>query len=97
MQFELHTMMAEGDKVVCIGIIAAPTTAIPRHTRYPQPTATHHIHVLTFDQTALITEHLAVRDDVTVLRQPRIAQQSPPPRTGTTPSSSENHKRRDPE
>jgi hypothetical protein len=34
-----------------------------------RPTAARQIHVLTFNDTGLITEHLTVRDDVTVLRQ----------------------------
>ena len=32
-------------------------------------TAARQIHVLTFNDTGLITEHLAVRDDIAVLRQ----------------------------
>ena len=44
-----------------------------------RPIAARQIHVLTFNDTGLITEHLAVRDDVTVsgssARCPRPAQQ----------------------
>ncbi len=34
-----------------------------------RPTAARHIHILTFNDAGVITEHLAVRDDITLLRQ----------------------------
>ena len=70
MRFDLEAMVAEGDKVVCIGMMRGthdgPFHGVPATRR---PTAARHIHVLTFDRDGLITEHLAVRNDVTVLRQ----------------------------
>lgn len=70
MQFELQTTIAEADKVVCIGIMRGLHDGlfhgIPATYR---PTATRHIHVLTFNNDGLITEHLAARDDLTLLRQ----------------------------
>ncbi len=70
MHFDLEEIIAEGSKVVCIGVMTGthdgPLHGIPATH---QPTAAPQIHVLTFDDTGLITEHLAVRDDVTVLRQ----------------------------
>jgi predicted ester cyclase len=70
MQFELHTTIAEADKVVCIGIMRGlhdgPVHGLPpdlqthRDTRHP---------VLTFNHDGLITDHLAARDDLTLLRQ----------------------------
>jgi hypothetical protein len=48
------------------GTPAGPFHGIPATHR---STAARHIHVLTFDETGLITEHVAVRDDVTVFRQ----------------------------
>ena len=70
MHFDLQEMIAEGSKVVCIGVMTGthdgPFHGIPATHR---PTAARQIHVLTFNDTGLITEHLAVRDDVTVLRQ----------------------------
>jgi hypothetical protein len=59
MQFELHTTIAEADKVVCIGIMRGlhdgPVHGLPpdlqthRDTRHP---------VLTFNHDGLITDHL---------------------------------------
>lgn len=70
MHFDLQEMIAEGSKVVCIGMMTGthdgPLHGIPATH---QPTAATQIHVLTFNDTGLITEHLAVRDDVTILRQ----------------------------
>jgi predicted ester cyclase len=70
MRFDLQTMVAEGDKVVCIGVMSGThdglLQGIPATHR---PTAARHIHVLTFNDAGLITDHVAVRDDVTVLRQ----------------------------
>ena len=70
MRFDLQAMVAEGNQVVCIGVMTGthdgPFHGIPATHR---PTAARQIHVLTFNDTGLITEHLAVRDDVTVLRQ----------------------------
>ncbi len=70
MQFELQTTIAEADKVVCIGIMRGTHDGllhgIPATYR---STATRHIHVLTFNHDGLITEHLAARDDLTLLRQ----------------------------
>jgi len=74
----------KGDKVVCIGIMSGTHDGqfhgIPATH---QPTAARHIHVLTFDDAGLITDHLAVRDDVTVLRQlgalPDAARREPTP------------------
>ena len=70
MLFDLQAMVAEGSKVVCIGVMTGthdgPFHGIPATRRR---TAARQIHVLTFSDTGLITEHLAVRDDVAVLRQ----------------------------
>ena len=70
MHFDLQAMVAEGSKVVCIGVMTGTHDGrfhgIPATHRR---TAARQIHVLTFNDTGLITEHLAVRDDITVLRQ----------------------------
>ena len=70
MHFDLQEMVAEGDKVVCIGVMTGthdgPFHGIPATHRR---SAARQIHVLTFNDTGLITEHLAVRDDIAVLRQ----------------------------
>ena len=70
MHFDLEATVAEGDTVVCIGMMRGthdgPFHGIPATFR---PTAARHIHVLTFNDHGLITRHLAVRDDVTILRQ----------------------------
>ena len=70
MHFDLQAMVAEGSEVVCIGVMTGTHDGtfhgIPATHR---PTAARQIHVLTFDGTGLITEHLAVRDDLTLLRQ----------------------------
>jgi steroid delta-isomerase-like uncharacterized protein len=70
MHFDLQEMIAEGSKVVCVGVMTGthdgPLHGIPATHR---PTAARQIHVLTFNDTGMITEHMAVRDDVTVLRQ----------------------------
>ena len=70
MHFDLQTMVAEGSKVVCIGVMTGthdgPFHGIPATHR---PTAARQIHELTFNDAGLITEHLAVRDDTAVLRQ----------------------------
>jgi predicted ester cyclase len=70
MRFELQTIVAEADKVVCVGMMSGthdgPFQGIPAtHQR----TVARHIHLLTFDNAGLITEHLAVRDDIALLRQ----------------------------
>ncbi len=70
MRFDLATMVAEGDKVVCIGIMNGthdgPFMGMPpTHER----TSARHIHVLTFNAAGQITDHLAVRDDIALLRQ----------------------------
>lgn len=70
MHFKLESMVAEGDKVVCIGIMHGTHDGsfqgIPPTNRQ---TSARHIHVLTFSTDGLITDHLAVRDDVAVLKQ----------------------------
>ena len=70
MHFDLQEVIAEGSKVVCVGVMTGthdgPLHGIPATHR---PTAARQIHVLTFSDTGMITEHLAVRDDVTLLRQ----------------------------
>lgn len=70
MHLDLQTMIAEEDNAVCIGIISGthgrPLQSIPATHR---PTATRHIHVLTFNDAGLISEHLAVRDEITLLQQ----------------------------
>ncbi len=70
MHFELATMVAEGDKVVCIGTMNGTHDGpfmgmAPTHKR----TSARHIHVLTFNSAGQITDHLAVRDDVALFRQ----------------------------
>jgi steroid delta-isomerase-like uncharacterized protein len=95
MHFEVQTMIAQADQVVCIGIMRGTHDGlfhgIPATHR---ATAARHIHVLTFDDAGLITDHLAVRDDVTVLRQ-LGALPNDPPEPAPPPSSSENRKRRE--
>jgi steroid delta-isomerase-like uncharacterized protein len=70
MRFDLATMVAEGDKVVCIGIMNGthdgPFMGMPPTH---EQTSTRHIHVLTFDNDGQISDHLAVRDDIALLRQ----------------------------
>lgn len=70
MHFDLHTMFAEGDTVVCIGMMSGthdgPFLGMPPTHRQ---TLARHIHVLTFDDAGLIADHLAVRDDIALLRQ----------------------------
>ena len=60
MHFDLQEMVAEGSKVVCIGMMTGthdgPFHGLPATHR---PTAARQIHVLTFNDTGLITEHLA--------------------------------------
>ena len=57
-------------KAVCIGIMHGTHDGtfqgIPATNRQ---TRARHIHVLTFDQDGLITDHLAVRDDAALLKQ----------------------------
>jgi steroid delta-isomerase-like uncharacterized protein len=70
MHFDLATMVAEGDKVVCIGIMNGthdgPFMGIPPTHKH---TSARHIHVLTFNTAGQINDHLAVRDDIALLRQ----------------------------
>jgi steroid delta-isomerase-like uncharacterized protein len=70
MHFEIESMIAEGNRVVCVGIMHGTHDGtfqgIPASN---QPTSARHIHVLTFDGRGLIVEHLAVRDDIALLRQ----------------------------
>jgi len=70
MRFQLESMIAEGNRVVCVGIMQGthdgPFQGIPATNR---PTSSRHIHVLSFDDDGLITDHLAVRDDVALLKQ----------------------------
>lgn len=79
MHFDLQAMVAENDTVVCIGLMSGthdgPFHGIPATRR---PTTARHIHVLTFDDDGLITEHLAVRDDVTVLGSSGRCRRPPP-------------------
>ena len=70
MHFDLATMVAEGDKVVCIGIMNGThdgpfmgMQATHKHT------SARHVHILTFNTAGQIRDHLAVRDDITLLRQ----------------------------
>jgi steroid delta-isomerase-like uncharacterized protein len=70
MHFDLSTMVAEGDRVVCIGTMSGThegpfmgMAATGKHA------AARHIHVLTFNEDSQITEHLAVRDDIALLHQ----------------------------
>jgi predicted ester cyclase len=98
MHFDLHAMVAEGDQVVCIGIMSVTHDGqfhgIPATH---QLTAARHIHVLTFDDAGLIIDHLAVRDDVTVLRQLGALPNDRPRREPAAPSSGENRKNENPE
>ena len=70
MHFDLQAMVAEGSQIVCIGVMTGTHDGawhgIPATHR---PTAARQIHVLTFNGAGQIAEHLAVRDDLTVLRQ----------------------------
>ena len=85
MRFDLEAMVAEGDTVVCIGVMRGThdgaSHGMPATNR---PTGARHIHVLTFDDDGLITEHLAVRDDVTILRQLGVLPAGEPVRSGQT-------------
>ncbi|HUD38510.1 MAG TPA: ester cyclase [Streptosporangiaceae bacterium] len=67
MRFEVQDMVAEGRRVVCIGMMTGTHDGtlhgIPATHR---PTASRQVHVITSDDAGLITEHLAVRDDVTL-------------------------------
>jgi predicted ester cyclase len=63
-------MVGKGDKVVCIGIMSGTHEGPfmgnpPTHNH----TSARHIHVLTLNDAGQITDHLAVRDDIAVLRQ----------------------------
>jgi predicted ester cyclase len=85
MRFDLHAIVAESDKVVCIGIMSGTHDGqFHGISATHQPTAARHIHVLTFDTAGLITDHLALRDDVTVLRQLGALPNDPSPRSDTT-------------
>lgn len=70
MHFDVQAMVAEGDAVVCIGVMRGthdgPSYGMPATHL---PIAARHIPVLSFNADGLITEHLAVRDDLTILRQ----------------------------
>jgi steroid delta-isomerase-like uncharacterized protein len=85
MYFDLQEMVAEGSKVVCIGVMTG-THDGPIHgiSATHRATAARHIHVLTFDGSGLITGHLAVRDDVAVLRQLGALPAAGPERRGDT-------------
>jgi steroid delta-isomerase-like uncharacterized protein len=89
MQFEIQSMVAEGNKVVCIGIMHGthdgPFQGIPATNNL---THARHIHVLTFNEHGLITEHLAVRDDVAFLKQLGVLPAETPPLWRTTSSTS---------
>lgn len=91
LHFDPQEMVAEGSKVVCIGMMTGthdgPFHGLPATHR---PIAARQIHVLTFNDTGLITEHLAVRDDIAVLRQLGAlphdpALRSPPDTAATRP------------
>jgi predicted ester cyclase len=70
MHFDLQTMVAEGDKVVCIGSMSGTHDGPFQGMAATRArSVARHIHVLTFDDAGLITDHLAVRDDITMLRQ----------------------------
>jgi predicted ester cyclase len=87
MRFDLQATVAEGSKVVCIGVMTG-THDGPFHgiSAMHRPTAARQIHVLTFNDTGLITEHLAVRDDVAVLRQLGALPTTSPGNITTPPS-----------
>jgi predicted ester cyclase len=70
MRFDVAAMVAEGDKVACIGTMTG-THDGPFQGMEPthKQTSARHIHVLTFDGAGLIVDHLAVRDDIAMLRQ----------------------------
>jgi predicted ester cyclase len=81
MRFELESMIAEENRVVCIGIMQGthdgPFQGIPATNRQ---TRSRHIHVLRFNGDGLITDHLAVRDDVALLKQLGAIPDELPPR-----------------
>ena len=101
MHFDLQEVIAEGSKVVCVGVMTGthdgPLHGIPATD---WPTAARQIHVLTFSDTGMITEHLAVRDDVTLLRQlarcpqPRRATPGQHPESAGQAADSRRHARR---
>ena len=70
LRFSVQDLVAEGDKVVCIGVMSGthdgPFQGMPATHR---PFAARQMHALTFNADGLVTEHLAVRDDLTMLRQ----------------------------
>jgi predicted ester cyclase len=69
MSFELARIIAEADTIVCIGVMHG-THDGPFHGVPPtgKPTAIRHLHVLTVDDAGLVTDHLAVRDDLKLFR-----------------------------
>ncbi|MGH2886813.1 MAG: ester cyclase [Solirubrobacteraceae bacterium] len=70
MKFEIDTILAEDNKVVCVGMMSGthdgPFAGMPPSGRTFR---TRHVHILTFDDAGLVTEHLAVRDDISQLKQ----------------------------
>jgi predicted ester cyclase len=69
MKFEIDTILAEGDKVVCVGMMSGthngPFAGMPPTGRTFRA---RQVRILTFDDAGLITEHLAVRDDISKLK-----------------------------
>jgi predicted ester cyclase len=70
MRFDIGTLVGEGEKVVCVGTMngthdGAFRGMAPTNRR----TSARHMHLLTFNHTGMIIDHLAVRDDIALLRQ----------------------------
>jgi steroid delta-isomerase-like uncharacterized protein len=86
MHFEIQGLVAEGDRVVCIGIMSGtqdgPFQGIPATHRH---ISARHVHVLTYNHTGLVTEHLAVRDDLALQRQLGVLPDDAPLQAANTP------------
>jgi steroid delta-isomerase-like uncharacterized protein len=70
MHFECEEMIADGGKVACVGTMSGTHTGefmgMKPSGRYFEA---RHIHVISFDDERRMCEHLAVRDDMTMLQQ----------------------------
>jgi steroid delta-isomerase-like uncharacterized protein len=73
MRFEVEDLIADGGRVACVGFMTGTNDG--EYAGMP-PTGkrfrARHIHVFTFDGDGKVVEHLAVRDDVEMLRQLEI-------------------------
>lgn len=69
-RFELEDVLCDGDKVVSVGFMSGTNDG---ELAGMKPTGrsfrARHVHIFTFDGEGRLREHLAVRDDVEMLRQ----------------------------